>query len=154
MNSPEPCESCRLIAERDRDNAPLWDCILRADYFDVVHVQSGSLPGWIVLVVRRHISAIDELTEKESLELGDLLRRVSLGLKEITGCEKTYVMQFAEAPGHNHVHFHVVPRASDMPENMKGANVFNYLREGEDVPETEKNRIAGELLGFLTLGKL
>ena len=117
MSKLEPgCESCRLISERDLGRAPLWDCILRRDYFDVVHVQSGSLPGWIVLVVRRHISAIDELTEKESLELGDLLRRVSLGLKEITGCEKTYVMQFAEAPGHNHVHFHVVPKASDMPE--------------------------------------
>ena len=70
-------------------------------YCDVVHGNSTSLLGWIVIVSKRHLAAIDELDDDEANDLGMLIRDVSR-------CEKTYVMQFAEAEGHNHVHFHVV----------------------------------------------
>jgi diadenosine tetraphosphate (Ap4A) HIT family hydrolase len=143
------CETCRLIDERNQGNAPLWDCVLRTDFFDVVHAYGTSLPGWMVLVVNRHIAAIDEMTEAESLELGKLIREVSLALKEILGCEKTYVMQFAEAPGHGHVHFHVVPRAAGMPDQNRGIDVFNYMKQGPEVAEVEKNDIARQIRAYL-----
>ena len=103
------CKTCELIARRDEGDAPLWDEIMRTPFWDVVHNYETSLPGWLVLVVRRHLSAIDELTEEEALELGSLLRKTSLALREVVGCEKTYVIQFAEHPKHPHVHFHIVP---------------------------------------------
>ena len=146
----EECISCELLARRDRGEAPTWDNILRTDYFDVVHVIGGSLAGWIVLVLRRHVEAIDELTDEESVQLGRLLRLVSIGLKDITGCVKTYVMQFAEAEGHSHVHFHVVPRKKDIEPEFKGPNAFGYLQATENiVPDAERDKLALELRAFL-----
>ncbi len=67
------------------------------------------------------------MTEAEALELGTLLRQGSLALKQQTGCQKTYVMQFAESPLHPHVHFHLVPRMYDqLPEDI-GYKIFRYL---------------------------
>jgi diadenosine tetraphosphate (Ap4A) HIT family hydrolase len=138
------CKTCELISRRDANNAPLWDCIYRTQHWDVVHNYQTSLPGWLVLVVRRHIGSIDELTHEESIELGVLLRQVSLALKEITGCVKTYVIQFAEMAEHQHVHFHLIPRMANQPENRRSTNVFGYsgVSEEERVSEEMMNEIA------------
>ena len=68
-------------------------------------------------------------------------------LKEITGCARTYVIQFAEAPEHPHVHFHIVPRMPQQPEDHKGPAIFKYLGVGEDerVSDAEMDRIAGRV---------
>jgi diadenosine tetraphosphate (Ap4A) HIT family hydrolase len=138
------CKTCELISRRDANNAPLWDCIYRTQHWDIVHNYQTSLPGWLVLVVRRHIGSIDELTHEESIELGVLLRQVSLALKEITGCVKTYVIQFAELAEHQYVHFHVIPRMANQPENRRSTNVFGYsgVSEEERVSEEMMNEIA------------
>ena len=128
------CYTCTLVAQRDAGTAPLWDSIYRSRYWDVVHSYNTSLPGWLVLIARRHLTAIDELTEDEAIELGILTRRVSLALKEVTGCVKTYVIQFAEAAKHPHVHFHIIPRMADQPEDRRSTKIFGYL----GVPEEER----------------
>jgi len=138
------CKSCELVARRDAGTAPLWDCIYRTQYWDVAHCYGTALPGWLVLIVHRHKASIDELTEGEAGELGQLLRRTSAALKEVTGCAKTYVLQFAEHPDHPHVHFHVVPRMADLPEDRKSTNIFGYFNVpvNEQVSEEEMNGIA------------
>ena len=145
------CKTCELIAKRDAGTAPLWDCIQRTQLWDVVHCYDTALPGWLVLVVRRHIDAIDELTEEESVELGVLIRRVSMALKEITGCVKTYVVQFAEASDHPHVHFHIIPRMANQPEERRSTRIFEYLgvSEEERVSEKTMNAIAVKIQHFL-----
>ncbi|MAU08723.1 MAG: HIT family protein [Anaerolineaceae bacterium] len=146
------CQTCQLIKKRDEGTAPLWDSIYRTSYWDVVHSYNTALPGWTVLVCQRHIAAIDEMTEEEAIDLGLLMRRVSIILKEITGCAKTYVIQFAEHPDHPHVHFHLVPRMSDQPDDYKSTRIFNYLGvdEQERVGEEDMNRIANQLRARLT----
>ena len=138
------CKSCELVARRDAGTAPLWDCIYRTQYWDVAHCYGTALPGWLVLIAHRHKASIDELTEGEAGELGQLLRRTSAALKEVTGCAKTYVLQFAEHPDHPHVHFHVVPRMADLPEDRKSTNIFGYFNVpvNEQVSEEEMNGIA------------
>jgi len=83
------CLTCKLSARRDTEKAPLWDSIYRTAHWDVVHAYNTSLPGWLVLVARRHIESLDELNEEEALELGVLIRRVSQGLKSAVSCSKT-----------------------------------------------------------------
>lgn len=141
------CGTCERVRQRDAGVAPLWDSMVRSDAWDVVHAYDSTLLGWIVLVPRRHIESVDELTRSEAHELGDLLRSVSAFLKQHSGCTKTYVMQFAEHPQHPHVHFHVVPRMPDIPEANVGANVFNYLGadEAERVSESEMNELGRQL---------
>lgn len=104
------CKSCQLMRQRDQGAAPPWDSIYRSRHWDLVHAYNSSLLGWLVLIARRHIEALDELTPAEATELGALLREVSLALKQQIGCQKTYIMQFAESKEHPHVHFHIVPR--------------------------------------------
>lgn len=147
MQNTNQCQTCELVARRDRGEAPPWDAIYRSQYWDVVHSFNTSLPGWLVLVARRHIAAVDEMSDAEAVELGRLLRRVSLALKEATGCVKTYVVQFAESPDHPHVHFHIVPRMADQPEDHTGPNVFRYLgvAEGERVSEARMNELAAQV---------
>jgi diadenosine tetraphosphate (Ap4A) HIT family hydrolase len=145
------CQTCQLIARRDTGKAPLWDCIYRTPFWDVAHSYNTSLPGWLVLVVRRHIEAVDKLTDEEAAELGHLLQRTSHALNKVTGCIKTYVMQFAEMAEHPHVHFHVVPRMADLPEGRRSANIFGYLGvpEEERVSEEKMNEIAVKVRKFI-----
>jgi diadenosine tetraphosphate (Ap4A) HIT family hydrolase len=147
-----PCKTCELIERRNTGSAPLWDCIHQTPYWDVVHSYNTALPGWIVLVARRHIEAIDELTEPEALELGLLLRRVSTALREVTGCVKTYVVQFAEHEDHPHVHFHVIPRMADQPEDRRGPRIFQYLNvpDAQRIREAQMNDIALRVQRILT----
>lgn len=145
MTNAHFCLTCELITRRDRGAAPLWDNILRTEYWDVVHAFNTSLPGWLVLVARRHVAAIAELTDEEAAELGVLLRRTSTALHEVTGCVKTYALQFAEAEGHAHVHFHVIPRMAEQPEERRSTRVFGYL----GVPEEE--RVSEEVMNDIAI---
>ncbi|MCL4803482.1 MAG: HIT domain-containing protein [Anaerolineae bacterium] len=151
MTTTQPCMTCELIDRRDRGEAPPWDMIHRADHWDLVHAYNTSLPGWLVLVARRHVAAIDELTEEEATELGVLLRRSSAALRQVVGCVKTYVCQFAEQAEHPHVHFHIVPRMADQPDDRRGPRVFGYLGVPEDerVSEEKMNEIAAGVGQYL-----
>ena len=148
----ESCKTCELVAARDAGFAPLWDCIQRTRFWDVVHSYNTALPGWLVLVARRHIAAIDEMSEDEAVELGVLIRRVSVALKEVTGCLKTYVIQFAEAAEHPHVHFHIIPRMADQPPDRCSTQIFGYLGvpEKERVSEETMNEIAARMRHLLS----
>jgi diadenosine tetraphosphate (Ap4A) HIT family hydrolase len=136
--------TCELAERRRAGKAPLWDCIYQTEYWDVAHAYNSALAGWLVLVIKRHITSLDELTAQEALELGDLIRRTSMALKAATGCVKTYVMQFAEQAEHPHVHFHIVARMSDQPADRKGPEIFGYLGvpESERVSEDALNELA------------
>ncbi len=145
------CYTCELTLRRDKNQAPLWDSIYRAQYWDVVHSYNSSLLGWLVLTARRHIAAVDEMSAEEASELGMLMRRVSVALKEVTGCQKTYVMQFAEHPKHPHVHFHIVPRMPNQPDDRRGPKIMEYLRvpESEYVNEKKMNELGKQIQQIL-----
>jgi diadenosine tetraphosphate (Ap4A) HIT family hydrolase len=95
----------------------------------------------LVVLPIRHIESVDELTIAESETLGTLLRGASRALKSVTGCLKTYVIMFAEADGFSHLHFHVVPRMSDLPEDRLGPKIFAYLKE-EPLSELRRDGIS------------
>lgn len=151
MTGANSCLTCDLVARRDRGDAPLWDSIIRAAHWDLVHSYNTSLPGWLVLVARRHVAAIEELTGDEAAELGALLRQTSAALREVTGCVKTYVCQFAEQAEHPHVHFHVIPRMAGQPAERRGPQVFGYLGVPEDerLSDERMNDIAMRVRQFI-----
>ncbi|KAB8141038.1 HIT family protein [Chloroflexia bacterium SDU3-3] len=145
------CITCALIEQRDQGERPLWDSIYRTSHWDVAHAYDSALPGWLVLVVRRHITSVAALTRDESVELGLLIATASQALEAAVGCQKTYVVQFAEAQGHPHVHVHIIPRMPDIPDDRRGPRVFGYLGvpEAERVPEDAMNRIAEQVRAYL-----
>ncbi|MEU4932890.1 HIT domain-containing protein [Streptomyces yokosukanensis] len=113
------------------DALPLRERIIVDQHWRVAHAFDTALPGWLVLVPRRHVTAIHELTDMEAATLGMWQVRLSRALHDVTGCVKTYVAQFAEVEGFAHVHFHVMPRMSDLPQELRGPGVFGLLRQPE-----------------------
>ena len=147
MSGSSPCKTCELTAQRRLGKAPLWDSIYQTEFWDVAHAFNTALPGWLVLVLQRHIESLDELTDQEAVELGPLIRRVSLSLKTVVGCVKTYVIQFAEHEDHPHVHFHIVPRMANQPADRRSTQVFAYLgvSQEESVSEDQMDEIGGRI---------
>jgi diadenosine tetraphosphate (Ap4A) HIT family hydrolase len=123
---------------------PISERIVVTPGWRVVHSFDTSLPGWLVVVPRRHVEAMAELTEEEAAALGPLLRGASIALRRVTGCVKTYVMLYAEREGFEHLHVHVVPRMPDMPADRQGPGVFEYLRE-TPLPESDRDAVAARL---------
>lgn len=150
--SASRCRTCELVARRDAGGAPPWDCIVRTQWWDVVHCDATTIRGWMVLVLRRHAPAVAELIDDEVGVLGPLIRDVSRAPHELVGCEKTYVVQFAESAIHRHVHVHVIPRDPALPEQYRGPGVFQLLGvpENERVPEDEMNKLAHQLRDLLS----
>ena len=56
---------------------------------------------------------------------------MSAALQEVTGCVRTYLASFGEAPGYDHLHVHVVPRLEDHPAQWLGPGVFDALARPE-----------------------
>lgn len=131
------CYSCdhRAIA-----SPAARDAVLRTKGWTVAHAFNATLRGWLVLVPARHVLSLADLTPGEAEELGGLVRRMSVALGSVTGCVKTYLMQFSEAEGFAHLHVHLVPRMPDQPEDVRGPRVFAHLSEDENAWLSERER--------------
>lgn len=151
MTHDPDCFSCRNDSRLA--DLPPRERVGFDEHWRVAHAVGGALPGWLVLVPRRHVTTIAELSDAEAAGLGTWQVRLSRALHAVTGCEKTYVAQFAEAAGFGHVHFHVVPRAADLPADRRGPRVFGFLGRGADeVPDARMDEIAVALQAALADG--
>lgn len=141
------CYACRNeerfaeLPPRERVAADAW--------WRVVHDFNSALPGWLVLLPRRHVTSVAELTTDEAAALGGWQVGLSRALHSVTGCVKTYVMQFSEKDGFAHLHFHIVPRPAGLPVEHRGPRVFHYLRTGDPLSEERRDEIALEVRAAL-----
>jgi diadenosine tetraphosphate (Ap4A) HIT family hydrolase len=149
MTTPADCYTC--AQEAAGSDAPRWERIAADEHWRVAHAINSAVPGWLVLVPRRHVTAVAELTDAEAAALGSWQVRLSRALARVLGCQKTYVAQFAEAEGFAHVHFHVVPRPPDLARELRGPRIFQLLDAADDsrVGAEEMTRLAAELAAQL-----
>jgi diadenosine tetraphosphate (Ap4A) HIT family hydrolase len=150
MTAEPGCYSCASNAALDR--LPVRERIAADDNWRVAHAFDAALPGWLVLIPRRHVTSIADLTDAEAAALGSWQVRLSRVLSSVLGCSKTYVAQFAEAEGFAHVHFHIVPRPPDLVAELRGPRIFSLLgpKDRPHVPEQEQDRVALALAAALT----
>ncbi|MDI1290479.1 MAG: HIT family protein [bacterium] len=137
-----PCSVNALLPD-----APLREAMVVEGGWRVAHAFDTSLPGWLVVVPTRHVTAMDELSDDEARHLGALLRPLSAALREVTGCEKTYVMLFAEQEGFAHLHVHVVPRMAWFTPEQLGPRVFEFLgsASADALGESERDDMAARI---------
>jgi diadenosine tetraphosphate (Ap4A) HIT family hydrolase len=137
MNFDPTCYSCRSGAGEKRISP--GRAIYDGRFWVVEHAYPTALKGWLVIVLKRHAEALHELTTDEFAELGELQGRIAKLLRQETGCQKEYSVCFAEMAGFYHIHFHIIPRAADLPDELKGGKIFAMLKPGENetVPPDE-----------------
>ncbi|MER5382050.1 HIT family protein [Streptomyces sp. NPDC002688] len=124
------CYTCSQEAEFD--DLPPRECVVHDQHWRVAHAVNTAVHGWLVLLPRRHVAAVHDLTDAEASALGMWQVKLSRALRSVTGCHKTYVVQFAEAEGFAHVHFHIVPRMADLRPEHRGPGIFELLRRPEE----------------------
>jgi diadenosine tetraphosphate (Ap4A) HIT family hydrolase len=153
MSVQVDCLSC---FDSTRSDLAPRDRVYLSPRWRVAHAFGTQLPGWLVVLPRRHVTVLDELTSAEQAELGPLLAAVTAALREITHCDKSYVALFAEAEGFAHIHFHVVPRMADLEAAFRGPSVFALLGgdTGTQVPEQVRDQIASQLAASASLRAL
>ena len=84
--------------------------------------------GWLVILPKRHVEALHELTKEEFLELAEIEYKLVQVMHSDPTIQKEYLMCFAEGEGFSRVHFHVVPKPIDLPAHLKGPRVFGLLK--------------------------
>lgn len=137
MTDSLECWSCR--SNRGEQRISPGPPIHVGEFWQVEHAYPTRLPGWLVIVLRRHAEALHELRPEEFGELAHVLERTVRVLHEILACEKEYVACFAEVEHFRHVHFHVVPRSADLAAELIGTRSFAMLKvaASEAVPPEE-----------------
>lgn len=144
------CYACQ--SEELFEALPPRERVADDEHWRVVHAFDSALRGWLVLLPRRHVTSIAALTDAEAATLGTWQVRLSRALSEVTGCAKTYVMQFAEKEGFAHVHFHIVPRMPGLPAESRGTAIFRYAQrpQPELLSEPERDELAVALRAALS----
>lgn len=117
MTTDATCPICTISAAASMPLGGRWR--LRR------HPDPSPVAGWAILDLARHVATLDELTGEESEELGRLLVEVSAAVREATGCARVYLLSFAEAA--RHVHLHLVPR-HEREEETRGWSVADHYR--------------------------
>jgi diadenosine tetraphosphate (Ap4A) HIT family hydrolase len=143
------CITCDGNAQIDQ--LPPHERIAVDDHWRVAHAIGSALPGWLVLLPRRHVLAIAELTDAEAAGLGNWQVGLSRALHAVTRCAKTYVVQFAEADRFRHIHFHVIPRMEDLVADKRGPKIFDFLTQPAEhwVTGAQMNALAAALAQHL-----
>ncbi len=107
------------------------------------HVRSidppSGVPGWMMLVARRHVAGPAQFDAREMASFGPTWCHLQKVLLEVTGALRIYTAAMGESSPH--FHGHLVPRFARMPKDAKGWSVFDLERAakaGEITPDAEQ----------------
>ena len=139
------CYTCRsLSGERRISPGPT---IVEGRYWLIEHAYPTRLKGWLVIVLKRHCEVLHELTREEFAELSELQALAVRMLHTELDCAKEYAICFAEAEHFQHIHFHIVAKSRDLPDEFKGAQIFAMINvsEAEALPREDIRTFCEEL---------
>lgn len=135
------CPFCTIASENR--------ILKETQYFYVIFSNPRIMPGHLLVIPKRHITRLVEMTEEERKELVDLLVEYEEKIlqKLSKGCDisqhyKPYVPNNRTSV--KHFHFHLYPRDLDDEQHR----VVDPVRKSlyRDLPEDEKERLE-KLLG-------
>ncbi len=124
------CLSC-LSLSGERRISPGPD-IYEGTHWVVEHAYPTAHLGWLVIVPKRHIEALHELSVEEFQELAEIEYKVVQVMHMDRTIEKEYLMCFAEREGFHHVHIHLVSRPANLRAELKGPRVLGLLAVDEE----------------------
>jgi diadenosine tetraphosphate (Ap4A) HIT family hydrolase len=117
MNQLPDCGVCQSLTAPSLYEDDLWS---------VRHADPAGVPGWMLLVSRRHVAGPAHFDDREAAVFGVALRHFERVLEQVTGALRIYTAAMGES--HPHFHAHMVPRYPVMPREAKGWSVFDLQR--------------------------
>jgi diadenosine tetraphosphate (Ap4A) HIT family hydrolase len=144
MTSNE-CFTCQSISGEKRISP--GPTIHEGDFWLVEHAYPCRLKGWLVLVLKRHVEALHELSQGEFRELADLQHKLARLLRDELDCEKEHSICLAEAEHFHHIHFHLVPKPKNLPDELRATRIFAMLHpeETDAIPPDEIRKLCHHL---------
>lgn len=100
------CEFCKII-EKKRPAHIVYENGAVIAFLDIDPIHEGH----ILIVPKEHAASIDKLSEKATLEIMKIARKIVVAFREIYGIDGYSIMQNGgEFCDFGHVHFHIFPR--------------------------------------------
>jgi ATP adenylyltransferase len=129
----------------DTPSSKLYDSILiETKNFVVVPSRGSIVEGWLLVVPKRHILSIAQLSPDEYREYSELVTKLKSKVESIWGVMPTL---FEHGPSHekdligcgiNHAHLHMVPLYFSLSDAIKSSNVYVdlawYCLEADRIP--------------------
>ena len=132
--------TCGVCASLDWGDALYEDDLWLVRHSDAPY----GLPGWMLLLTKRHVAGPAHFDDEEARRFGGALRHFERVLEGVTGALRIYTAAMGES--HPHFHAHMVPRYAAMPKDAKAWAVFDLQRAaaagGIAVEEREVARIS------------
>src|SRR5438067_1554092 len=114
------------------------------ELWHVRHADPAGVPGWMLMISRRHVAGPAYFDDREAANFGPALRHFERVLEEVTGALRIYTAAMGES--FPHFHAHLVPRYASMPNDAKAWAVFDLYRatqQGEvAIDQEEATRVA------------
>jgi diadenosine tetraphosphate (Ap4A) HIT family hydrolase len=149
MNEQPTCAVCASLSGPERREPIFEDELWHLRHDDA----PAALPGWLMLIARRHVGGPAHFDDEEARRFGPTLRHVSKLLEEETGALRIYTAALGESSPHFHAH--LVPRYATMPNGARAWAAFDLqraARAGEIPPAdpAEVRRVSDGLRRRLT----
>jgi len=125
VRHPSFSETCGVCASLDHGPALFENELWHVRHFDPPY----GVPGWMMLLSRRHVGGPAHFDDREAASFGPTLRHLERRLEEVTGALRIYTAALGES--HPHFHCHMVPRYAEMPNGAKAWAVFDLIRGGD-----------------------
>lgn len=95
----------------------------------------------MILDLRRHAETWSDLRAEEAQEFALMMVRLTSAIERVTGCQRVYMLSFAETV--HHVHAHLVPRheADARSRAWTVADLYRAVTEGR-VPAADAQECA------------
>ena len=88
------------------------------------HPDPSPLVGWLFLDTLRHVGGPADFTQDEAATWGPAVQQSSQLVRDLTGCDRVYVIAFGE--GARHLHLHLIPRFGDDPATPPWSSADHY----------------------------
>ena len=134
MTQAPTCGVCQSLSTPSLYEDDLW-CVR--------HAEPAGVPGWMLLISKRHVAGPAHFDDREAAVFGVALRHFERVLEQVTGALRIYTAAMGES--FPHFHGHMVPRYAQTPGDVKTWDIFlltqNAARGEFTVDEAEVKRI-------------
>ena len=108
------------------------DVVLETAHAWVVLHEDWAVPGHAMIVSRRHVENLSDLTEHEWKHFSEVWRRAERVLLTVTEADRAIVMKLGLATPHLHVHIYPVPK------NATREEVFDAINSNTRAPRRDE----------------